>query len=73
MMKPVQSKMARVALKWTTDDLATHAGVGRMTVARFERGDAVAASSVDAMRAALVAAGADFSHKAGRVGVTVPE
>jgi len=65
--------MARVALKWTTDDLAAHAGVGRMTVARFERGDSVAASSVDAMRSALVEAGADFSHKAGRVGVTVPE
>ena len=65
--------MARVALKWTTDDLAAHAGVGRMTVARFERGDSVAASSVNAMRAALVEAGADFSHKAGRVGVTVPE
>jgi transcriptional regulator with XRE-family HTH domain len=72
-MKPVQAKMARVALKWTTDDLAAHAGVGRMTVARFERGDSVAASSVNAMRAALVEAGADFSHKAGRVGVTVPE
>jgi hypothetical protein len=25
------------------------------------------------MRVALVEAGADFSHKAGRVGVTVPE
>ena len=72
-MKPVQSKMARVALKWTTDDLAAHAGIGRMTVARFERGDSVAAFSVDAMRAALVEAGADFSHKSGRVGVTVPE
>jgi hypothetical protein len=33
----------------------------------------VAAASVDAMRAALVEAGAAFSHKAGRVGVTVPE
>ena len=65
--------MARVALKWTTDDLAVHAGIGRMTVARFERGDSVAASSVDAMRAALVEAGADFSRKAGRVGVTVRE
>lgn len=65
--------MARVALKWTTDDLAERAGVGRMTVARFERGDNVASSSVDAMRAALVEAGADFSRKAGRVGVTVPE
>lgn len=72
-MIPMQSKMARVALKWTTDDLAEKAGVGRMTVARFERGDSVAAESVEKMRKALADAGADFSRRAGRVGVTVPE
>ncbi|MBL9065549.1 MAG: helix-turn-helix transcriptional regulator [Sphingopyxis sp.] len=72
-MTPTQSKMARVALKWTTDDLAEHASVGRMTVARFERGDGVAAESVEKMRKALADAGADFTRKAGRVGVTVPE
>lgn len=65
--------MARVALKWTTDDLAEHASVGRMTVARFERGDGVAADSVEKMRKALADAGADFTRRAGRVGVTVPE
>lgn len=65
--------MARVALKWTTDDLAEHASVGRMTVARFERGDGVAADSVEKMRKALADAGADFTRRAGRIGVSVPE
>ncbi|MBW8296189.1 helix-turn-helix domain-containing protein [Sphingopyxis sp.] len=72
-MTPTQSKMARVGLKWTTDDLAAKAAVGRMTVARFERGDSVAGSSVDKMRAALEVAGADFTRKSGKVGVVVPE
>ena len=65
--------MARVGLKWTTDDLAEKANVGRMTVARFERGDNVAESSIDKMRDALSRAGADFSRKSGKIGVAVPE
>jgi len=65
--------MARAALQWSLHDLAAASSVSRMTCARFEGGTAVAAASVDAMRAALVEAGAAFSHKAGRVGVTVPE
>ena len=65
--------MARVALSWTTDDLAAAADVGRMTVARFERGDHVAEKSVQKMRDALAAAGADFVKRAGRIGVTVAE
>jgi len=72
-MTPTQTKMARVALKWTTDDLAEKAGVGRMTVARFERGDSVAAETVAKMQRALADAGADFTRRAGRIGVTVPE
>lgn len=72
-MTPTQSKMARVALKWTTDDLATHAGVGRMTVARFERGDSVASETVEKLRKALADAGVDFTRRAGRIGVSVPE
>lgn len=72
-MTPTQSKMARVGLRWTTDDLAEYAGVGRMTVARFERGDQVSAESIEKMHGALANAGAQFSHRSKRVGVTVPE
>lgn len=54
-MKPEQCRMARASLKWTIDNLAHAAGVARMTVVRFERGDGVTADSVAAMRSALEA------------------
>jgi len=65
--------MARLGLNLRAADLAGLCGLARETIARFESGKQVAPGSVEAMRAALVEAGADFSHKAGRVGVTVPE
>lgn len=73
LMTPTQSRMARAALQWSLHDLAAASSVSRMTCARFELGNTVVAESVASIRAALVEAGADFSHKAGRVGVTVPE
>ena len=71
-MKPTQAKMARVAVKWTTDDLASAAKVGRMTVARFERGDNVTDENLRAMRTALESAGASFTDDGKRIGVTIP-
>jgi transcriptional regulator with XRE-family HTH domain len=66
--------MARAALKWSLTDLADKAGVGRATVARFELGEGETSSDkIKAMRKALSDAGADFTGRAGRVGVTVPE
>ena len=65
--------MARVGLAWSADQLSEKCGVSRITIARFESGKAVADASVDAIRAALLSAGADFSRKAGKVGVAVPE
>lgn len=47
--------MARAALKWSIDELSEAAGVARMTVIRFERGDGVEASNVAAMRSAMEA------------------
>lgn len=72
-MTPTQSRMARAAIQWSLHDLANAAKVSRMTCARFELGKSVAAESVEAMRKALADAGADFTRRAGRVGVTVPE
>jgi transcriptional regulator with XRE-family HTH domain len=71
-MKPAQAKMARVALRWTTDDLAAAAGIGRMTVARFERGDNVTDAVLVAMRSAFEKAGANFIDDGARIGVTIP-
>ena len=52
--------MARAALHWSITDLAAAAKVGRATAARFELGEAVAASSAKAMRDALEQSGARF-------------
>jgi hypothetical protein len=65
--------MARAALQWSLHDLAAASSVSRMTCARFELGKAVAPESVESMRKALAGAGAGFTRRSGRVGVTMPE
>jgi predicted transcriptional regulator len=65
--------MARAALQWSLHDWAKAAKVSRMTCARFELGETIADESMAKMKDALHEAGADFSRRAGRVGVTVPE
>lgn len=64
--------MARAGLGWSAADLATKAGLARETVTRYEGGSPIAPSTIDAMRAALEAAGADFLQISGKVGVAVP-
>nr|WP_245520956.1 MULTISPECIES: helix-turn-helix transcriptional regulator [unclassified Mesorhizobium] len=59
-MKPVQCRMGRAALNWSTLDLAKAAGVGGNTVNRFEAGQDARVSSVDKMRSALESAGVEF-------------
>jgi transcriptional regulator with XRE-family HTH domain len=73
MITAKQSRMARVALNWTTSDLAQKAGVGRATVARLELGNAVAEDSAAKVQAALEAAGAAFGDDGNRVLVSVPK
>ncbi|MGB5076455.1 MAG: helix-turn-helix transcriptional regulator [Sphingorhabdus sp.] len=72
MITAKQSRMARVALDWTTTDLALQAGVGRATVARFELGQPVADESVAKIRNAMEASGVAFSSTHDRVTVTAP-
>lgn len=64
-MKPMQCRMARAALQWTTSDLGKRAGVGANTVNRFETGQDARVSSVDKMRAALESAGVIFVEENG--------
>ena len=59
-MLPVQCKMARTALGIGVRELAAAAKVSTDTVARFERGDPLKERTVDALRAALEAAGIQF-------------
>lgn len=65
--------MARVGLGLSADNLSERSGVSRVTIARFESGHSVAEASVSAIVTALGDAGAHFTRKAGRIGVTVPE
>ncbi|MBU7587973.1 MAG: helix-turn-helix transcriptional regulator [Sphingopyxis terrae] len=71
-MTPTQCKMARVGLAWSAEQLSEKCGVSRVTIARFESGQPVAAASVNAIAAALNGAGADFTRRSGKVGVAVP-
>ena len=72
-MTPMQCKMARTGLSWLANDLAKASGLTRVTIARFESGHPMAPASIEKIQAALETAGADFTRKAGRIGVTVPE
>lgn len=49
--------MARAALRWSIDDLAERAGVGRATIARFETGAEIRPDRATALRNALETAG----------------
>lgn len=59
-MKPVQCRMGRAALNWSTQELAAKAGVGANTVNRYEAGFNSRVSSVEKMRQAMEAAGVIF-------------
>jgi DNA-binding XRE family transcriptional regulator len=71
-MNGLQSKMARAAFGLSAQGLAKLAGVGRMTVVRFEEGENIADDSRIKIEGALTKAGAAFTARGGRVGVTVP-
>ncbi len=52
-----QCRAGRALLGWTIAELAKAAGVGVMTVNRFESGKTVNPASAEALRQALLAAG----------------
>lgn len=59
-MNPNQCQAARALLGWRCEDVADAAGIGVATVWRFEAGENVRPSSIDAIRTALEAAGIEF-------------
>jgi transcriptional regulator with XRE-family HTH domain len=61
-MIAVQCKMARAALGLGVRELADLAKVSPDTVARLERGEELRERTVDAIRAALEAAGVEFTN-----------
>ena len=61
-MNAVQCKKAREALGIGIRAVATAAKVSPDTVSRLERGEMLGERTVDAIRAALVAAGVEFTN-----------
>lgn len=61
-MTPAQSRMARAALQLGVRDVAALAEVSPNTIARLERGETLYPRTVDAIRAALEAAGVEFTN-----------
>lgn len=59
-MLAVQCKMARVAVGWGVRELAAAADVSPNTIARLERGEELKASTIEAIRSTLEAAGVEF-------------
>jgi predicted transcriptional regulator len=73
-MTPIQCRMARTALDWSSADLARAAEVGQATVTRFETGRDARMSTVEKLRSAFEAAGIAFiAENGGGVGVRFRE
>lgn len=64
--------MARAALGWSVADLSEQSGVKVRTLARYEAGESIGLEKIEALRSALVRAGALFVEVEGRPGVTYP-
>jgi transcriptional regulator with XRE-family HTH domain len=61
-MKPIQLRMARAAVGWGVRELAEKAGITANTVTRIENGADAKQSTMDKLRAALEAAGVEFTN-----------
>lgn len=61
-MSPEQCKMARAGLGLGVRELAAMAKVSTNTITRFERGEKLGQRTLDAIRAALEAAGVEFTN-----------
>jgi transcriptional regulator with XRE-family HTH domain len=60
-MTPAQCRMARAALEMEIRELAGRAKVATGTIVRLERGEALKERTIDAIQAALEAAGVEFT------------
>jgi predicted transcriptional regulator len=66
MITPAQCRAARALLDWTQQDLATAAGVGKVTVRQFELGSVEPRqATLTVMKMALEAAGVEFIDENG--------
>jgi transcriptional regulator with XRE-family HTH domain len=71
-MTPAQCRMARAALEMEIRELAERAKVATGTIVRFERGEVLKERTIDAIQAAIEAAGIDFiAENGGGPGVRI--
>jgi len=61
-MIAAQCRMGRAALELGIRDLAQAAGISPETIVRFEHGERLRPRTVEAIRAALEAAGVEFTN-----------
>jgi transcriptional regulator with XRE-family HTH domain len=64
--------MARTALDWTRQDLATASGVSERTIARFESGEPVLPARMKVLRHAFEAEGILFIDNGRLAGGVIP-
>lgn len=69
-MNGTQSRMARAALGWSLDWLASEAGVNKRTIMRHEAGETISPEKLEALRAAFVNQGIAFTNGGMRAGVS---
>ena len=67
-----QCRMARAALDWSQQDLATNSGVSARTVIRYEAGESVLPARVQAMRVAIEEKGVLFIDSGQMAGGVIP-
>ena len=70
-MKPIQSRMARSALKIGIKEVAASAKVSSNTITRLESGEPLKDRTVEDIQRAYEAAGARFIEEGGWAGVLV--
>jgi len=70
-MKPVQSRMARAALKIGIRDIADAAKVSTQTITRLEKGEELRDRTIDDIRRAYEEAGARFVEDGEWIGAMV--
>lgn len=69
-MKPIQCKLARVALGWGVVELAKAASVSTQTIVRLERGEELRETTLGRIQQVLEEAGIEFiPENGGGVGV----
>lgn len=63
MLTGIQIRIARTALRWSADELASQSGVGSRTIKRIEMGSGLPNSNISTLaklKAALESAGIEF-------------